>query len=90
MDFTPLIDRYEPFDLKFFAMIPHQVFGYFNGKVEFRTKWDGEVLGEAQIDGTNIWTDRECSFAPVSGVNALYIKFVGGGSCSMKCFELLH
>ncbi len=32
MDFTPLIDRYEPFDLKFFAMIPHQVFGYFTGK----------------------------------------------------------
>jgi hypothetical protein len=32
MDFTPVIDRYEPFDLKFFAMIPHQVFGRFNGK----------------------------------------------------------
>lgn len=32
MDFKPLIDRYEPFDLKVFAMIPHQVFGYFTGK----------------------------------------------------------
>ena len=31
MDFIPLIDRYAPFDLKVFAMIPHQVFGYFTG-----------------------------------------------------------
>ena len=41
MDFTPLIDRYEPFDLKFFAMIPHQVFGYFTGKVSLD---DGTVI----------------------------------------------
>ena len=41
MDFTPLIDRYEPFDLKFFAMIPHQVFGYFNGKVSLD---DGTII----------------------------------------------
>ncbi len=32
LDFEPLIDRYEPFDLKLFCMIPHQVFGYFSGK----------------------------------------------------------
>lgn len=32
MQFEPLIDRYAPFDLKLFAMIPHQVFGYFTGK----------------------------------------------------------
>lgn len=33
MEFTPLIDRYAPFDLKIMAMIPHQVFGYFTGYV---------------------------------------------------------
>ncbi|MBO4538815.1 MAG: DUF2804 family protein, partial [Clostridia bacterium] len=33
--------RYEPFDLKFFAMIPHQVFGYFTGKVSLD---DGTVI----------------------------------------------
>ncbi len=32
LDFHPILDRYEPFDLKLFAMIPHQVFGYFTGK----------------------------------------------------------
>ena len=31
MQFEPIIDRYAPFDLKLFAMIPHQVFGYFSG-----------------------------------------------------------
>ena len=41
MDFTPLIDRYEPFDLKFFCMIPHQVFGYFSGKAVLD---DGTVI----------------------------------------------
>jgi len=32
MDFTPIIDRYAPVDLKFMMMIPHQVFGKFSGK----------------------------------------------------------
>ena len=32
MDFQPILDRYEPIDLKVFCMIPHQVFGKFNGK----------------------------------------------------------
>lgn len=41
MDFHPIIDRYEPFDLKFFAMIPHQVFGKFSGKA---TLEDGTVV----------------------------------------------
>ena len=33
MEFTPLIDRYDPLDFKFIMMIPHQVFGVFNGEV---------------------------------------------------------
>lgn len=33
MDFTPLIDRQAPLDLGFLCMIPHQVFGLFNGYV---------------------------------------------------------
>ncbi len=31
LTFTPVIDRYEPVDLKVFCMIPHQVFGKFSG-----------------------------------------------------------
>ena len=78
------------FDLKNVTGIKIKTRGYFNGKVEFRTKWDGEVIGEAKMDGTNAWTERVATFAPISGVNALYITFVGGGTCSMKSFEFLH
>lgn len=50
LDFEPLIDRYEPFDLKVFCMIPHQVFGYFSGTC---------VLD----DGTEIKLDKVLGFA---------------------------
>ncbi len=39
--FHPIIDRYEPFDLKVMCMIPHQVFGYFSGTAELE---DGKVI----------------------------------------------
>lgn len=39
--FHPLIDRYEPFDLKVMCMIPHQVFGYFSGTCKLD---DGTVI----------------------------------------------
>lgn len=48
--FHPIIDRYEPFDLKVMCMIPHQVFGYISGKC---------VLD----DGTVIELDNELGFA---------------------------
>ena len=48
--FHPLIDRYEPFDLKVMCMIPHQVFGYVSGKC---------ILD----DGTVIELDNELCFA---------------------------
>lgn len=41
MDFTPIIDRYEPVDIKIFCMIPHQVFGKFTGKAVLD---DGTVI----------------------------------------------
>ncbi len=65
--------------------------GYFNGKYEARLTWDGPVIGEASIDGTNVWTDRVCRFEkPVNGVHALYVTFVGSGTASMLSFEILH
>lgn len=39
--FKPLIDRYEPVDLKVMCMIPHQVFGYVSGTA---TLDDGNVI----------------------------------------------
>ena len=43
--FKPLIDRYEPFDLKVMCMIPHQVFGYVSGKCVLD---DGTVIEHKQ------------------------------------------
>lgn len=39
--FEPIVDRYVPFNLGFLAFIPHQVFGYFSGKVMLDS---GEIL----------------------------------------------
>ena len=39
--FHPLIDRYEPVDLKLLCMIPHQVFGHVSGTA---TLDDGTVI----------------------------------------------
>ena len=50
MNFTPVLDRYEPVDIKVFCMIPHQVFGYFSGKA---------ILD----DGTEIIIDNKLGFA---------------------------
>ncbi|WP_330369071.1 carboxylesterase family protein [Butyrivibrio sp. AC2005] len=78
------------FDMKNVTGVMIKTRGYFNGKVQVKTKWDGEVLGEINIENQNIWTEGSCSFAPITGVNALYLTFVGNGSCSLKSFELLH
>lgn len=48
--FSPILDRYEPFDLKIMCMIPHQVFGYVSGKC---------VLD----DGKEIVLDKVLAFA---------------------------
>ena len=50
LTFTPIIDRYEPFDLKVMCMIPHQVFGWFTGTCTLD-------------DGTVIELDHELGFA---------------------------
>ena len=81
---------YKYFDMKDVKGIKIKTRGYFNGTVEAALTWDGEAIGSAKIDYSNIWTDRVISFAPVSGVNALYFRFAGNGGCCMKSFEFLH
>ncbi len=78
------------FDMKKVLGVKIKTRGYFNGKAEIRTKWDGEVLGEIALENSNVWAEGICRFEPVSGVNALFITFKGNGSCSLKSFELLH
>lgn len=78
------------FDLKNATGLCVKTRGYFNGTIEVRIKWDGDVIGSMPIDGTNIWTDRVCHFEALTGTYPLYITFKGSGTCSMKSFEFLH
>lgn len=78
------------FDMKNVTGVSIKTRGYFNGKVQVKTRWDGDIIGEIDVNSQNIWTTGTCSFDPVSGVNALYLTFAGSGCCSLKSFELLH
>ena len=64
--------------------------GYFRGTVEVRTAWDGPTIGSIDIDHSNVWTARECAFAPLSGTCALYLVVKGSGRMSLRSFEFLH
>ena len=64
--------------------------GYFRGKIEIRTEWDGEALGEIPVENSNIWKTRKCSVRTLNGVHALYLTCRGEGEMSILSFELLH
>jgi len=78
------------FDLKNVTGLNIWTRGYLNGKFQVKTAWDGEVLGEIEVNSQNIWTKWNCSFAPISGVHALYLTFVGTGTGALKSFEFVH
>ena len=66
---------------------------YADGFFEVRTSYGGEVLAEIPVEGTNVWTDRTCSFSPGSFPDAvvpLYLTFRGSGACSLRSFAFLH
>ena len=81
---------YKYFDFKNVKGIRITAKGYASEYFEFRTSIDGPLLGKIKIDFTNVWTDYEGHFDFPDGVNALYIKYVGGGDCSLKSFEFIH
>ena len=72
--------------------------GYANGFYEVRCRYNGEVIGRIPTDGTNIWTERECTFKPGSfpdGKQALWLTFRSSdssslGAGSLLSIELLH
>ena len=66
---------------------------YANGYFEIRAAYNGEVLGQIKVQGTNIWTAGECLFEGKTfpdGKQPLYLTFKGSGGCSLKSFEFLH
>ncbi|MCR5675397.1 MAG: family 43 glycosylhydrolase [Lachnospiraceae bacterium] len=80
---------------KYFAMqgvngVRIRTKGYHNGKMEVRASWNGEILGTIDLVSSNIWKADECRFPAITGTNALYLTYRGGGTVSLKSVELLH
>ena len=62
--------------------------GYATGKMEIRTAWDGNVIGEFPIGYANVWHDTEAEIAVPDGVQSLYFTFAGQGHLQFAGFEL--
>ena len=77
------------FDMKNVSKIRITTRGYFDGVVEVRTKWDGEVLAEIPVVYTNVWETYEADVEIPDGVQSLYFTFVGQGNAGFKSFELI-
>lgn len=77
------------FDMKHVGKIRITTRGYFDGIVEVRVKWDGEVLAKLPIVYTNVWETYEADIAMPEGIQALYLTFRGQGNAGLKSFELI-
>ena len=62
--------------------------GYCHGAFEVRTAWDGDALGEIQIDSSTIWTSYTAPVRVPDGVQALYFTFRGRGAAALQSFTL--
>ena len=80
---------YKSFEFKDLKKIAVTARGYANGTFEFRTKWDGEVVGSVDIGYTNVWVRYEAPVNIEDGVHDLYITFRGDGMTLLKSFELI-
>ncbi len=73
------------FDFKDVHKISIKTRGYIYGSFEVMNKWDGEVLGKIELtDSSNFWEEHSASIDFKDGVNALYLKFTGGGTGQLK------
>ncbi len=62
--------------------------GYGKGKYQVCTSWDGEPLGEIEVDFTNVWEKYTADITVPDGVQSIYLRFSGEGSSMLKSFEL--
>lgn len=62
--------------------------GYARGKYQVSTSWNGEPLGEIEVDFSNVWEKYSAEISVPDGVNSIYLKFTGEGTSMLKSFEL--
>lgn len=80
---------FKSFDIKDLKKIAIYTRGYGKGTFEFRTKWDGEVVGKVDIFYTNVWERYEADVDIEDGVHDLYITYTGEGATMLKSFEFI-
>lgn len=61
---------------------------YCDGKFELKLKWDGEVLAEFPVKGTNVWEPCFKDVTIPDGVQSIYLTYRGTGSPHLKSFVL--
>ena len=61
---------------------------YCNGKFELRLKWDGDVIAEFPVEGTNVWEPCFKDVDIPDGVHSIYLTYKGSGSPQLKSFVL--
>ena len=76
------------FDCRDVKKISIRTKGYATGKMEIRTAWDGDAIGEFPIGYANVWHNTEAEIAVPDGVQSLYFTFAGQGHLQFAGFEL--
>ena len=61
---------------------------YCNGKFQLKLKWDGDVIAEFPVEGTNVWEPCFRDVEIPDGVQAIYLTYKGTGSPQLKSFVL--
>ena len=61
--------------------------GYATGKLEVRTKWDGEVIGSFEIGYANEWHETKADIEIPDGVHDLFFTFKGTGHLQFAAFS---
>ena len=76
------------FDCKGITKVSITTRGYGNGSFAVKTAWDGEELGEIEIDNSNIWKKYTADIRIPDGVNAIWFTFKEKGSSDLCSLSL--
>ena len=76
------------FDCKGIKHISIATRAYGDGTFQIKTAWDGEVLGEINVVGNNVWTASGTDVSIPDGINAIWLTYKGGGTPQLKSITL--